>query len=165
MNAQPILVFGAALNADGTPKRALMMRIYAAIAYGKLCVSPLYIVTGGNPQKEITEAEVMKQLLIENGVLEEQIICETQATKTIQSVVLCSALLKKLGFIPKQTRLVVVSNAYHLPRCCWLLFLLGWRTRAVAALGNASRHFYKCWNWRLREIPAIVWNSFGILFN
>ncbi|MDI2112968.1 YdcF family protein [Commensalibacter nepenthis] len=164
MTQQPILVFGAALNADGIPKRALIMRIEAAIAYGKHCASPLYIVTGGNPQKGMTEAEVMKRLLIEYGVSEKHIICETQAKKTIQSVVLCSALLKKLGFTQKQTRLVVVSSAYHLPRCCWLLILSGWRTRSVAASGNASRNFYKCWSWRLREIPAIVWNSFRILF-
>lgn len=163
MNRQPILVFGAALKADGTPQNVLIARVKAAVAYGNSSLSSLYIVTGGNPKQGITEAEMMKRLLIQSGVNEDQIICEDKAAKTIESVILCSALLIKLGFSQKKTRIVVVSNEYHLPRCCWLLYLSGWRTRSVAALGNASRNFYKCWSWRLREIPAIVWNSFRIL--
>lgn len=163
MNRQPILVFGAALKADGTPQKVLIARIKAAVAHGNSCVSCLYIVTGGNPKQGITEAEMMKQLLMQNGVYEDQIICEDKATKTIESVILCSALLKKMGFLQKKTRVVVVSNAYHLPRCCWLLYLSGWRTHSVAALGSASRNFCKRWSWRLREIPAIIWNSFRIL--
>lgn len=163
MNRQPILVFGAALKMDGSPQKVLIERIKAAFTYGKTCVSPLYIVTGGNPKQGISEAEMMKLLLMQQGVCKDQIICEDKATKTIESVVLCSALLKKLGFLQKQNPIVVVSNAYHLPRCCWLFFLSGWHPRAIAASGNASRNFYKCWSWRLREIPAIVWNSFSIL--
>lgn len=163
MNSQPILVFGASLKTDGSPQRVLIERVKAAAAYGKQCGSPLYIVTGGNPRQSLTEAKVMKQLLLQNGIHEDQIICEDQAQNTIQSVVLCAALLKKLGFVPKQTQIIVVSNRYHLPRCCWLLWLSGWRTVAVAASGKASRNFYKCWRWRLREIPAIIWNSFCIL--
>lgn len=163
MSSQPIVIFGAALKEDGTPQRALIDRIKAAVVYGNLCTSPLYIVTGGNPIQGITEAEMMKQLLLRNAVYEDQIICEDQACNTIQSVILCSALLKKLGFLPKKLQIVVVSNSYHLPRCRWLLWLSGWRTLAVAASGKASRNFYKCWCWRLREIPAIIWNSFCIL--
>lgn len=162
MIKQPILVFGAALKADGLPHRVLIERVNAAVNYGETCVSPLYIVTGGNPKKGITEADVMRQLLMQKGVLDNQIICEDQAVNTSQSVLLCCELLQKLRFSKQQT-IVVVSNAYHLSRCCWLMYISGWRTRRVAALGNASRNFCKCWVWRLREIPAIVWDSFRIL--
>lgn len=163
MNSQPIVVFGAALKADGSPQRVLVERIKAAVAYGSRCSSPLYLVTGGNPKQGITEAEIMKRLLLQNAVHENQIICEDQAQNTIQSVVLCNKLLSKLRYLPKNTQIAIVSNAYHLPRCRWLLWLLGWRTLAVATSGKASRNFYKCWHWRLREIPAIIWNSFCIL--
>lgn len=162
MSQQPILIFGAALKFDGTPHRVLVARVDAAINYGKFCHSPLYIVTGGNPKQGITEAEVMKQLLLQKGVLESQIVCEDQAVNTSQSVLLCCELLHKLGFF-KQQPIVVVSNAYHLSRCCWLMYISGLRTYRVAALGNASRDFCKCWIWRLREIPAIIWDSFRIL--
>lgn len=162
---QPIIVFGASLKQDGTPHLVLIARIQAAIAYGKKCADPLYIVTGGRPRAGLSEAAVMKQLLIKAGVFKDQIICEDQATNTIQSIILCNTLLKELGFIKKQYPITLVSSAYHYPRCWWLMFLSGWRTSlAPAPLIAASRSLFKCWKRRLREIPAIIWDTYRFFF-
>lgn len=162
---QPILVFGAALKKNGHPRPVLIARVKAAITYAeRYHLSAVYIVTGGKPQEGISEAQVMRQLLLQEGISDQHIICEDQASNTIQSVRLCTALLKKWAFDSKQQAIVIVSSAYHYPRCRWLMFLAGWHTiTAPAPLRDASRSFWRCWYWRLREIPAIIWDSFRFL--
>ncbi|MDI2091020.1 YdcF family protein [Commensalibacter oyaizuii] len=161
---QPIVIFGAALKKDATPHCALIARIQAATQYGMRYKDPLYIVTGGNPKAGLTEAAAMKTLLLQAGIHQDRIICEDQAKNTVESVILSSILLKQLNFVQKQNSVTLVSSPYHLPRCGWLMFLSGWRVCLVGSVGKASRSFIKCWYWRLREIPAIICDSFRLFF-
>lgn len=157
----PILIFGAALQPDGSPRRVLISRLQAAIAFGKQFSCPIFIPTGGNPCSGNTEATVMKSYLLQAGIAPQQIICEDQARNTIESVRYCSVILKQLKYQPKKQIITVISSAYHGPRCWWLMHLAGWRVHlAPAPTISASRSFFKRWKWRLREIPAIIWDSF-----
>ncbi|OUJ13460.1 YdcF family protein [Acetobacter okinawensis] len=136
-NPEPVIIFGAALRPDGQPTPALHARIHSALAYGaKRQVT--YIVTGGVPQSGLTEAAVMARLLHSAGVPEWQIVAENSATDTFDSIVLCSAILKRLG-IARNTPVAMVTSPYHVPRCFLLLRLAGWRAHVIPFIQHTQR--------------------------
>ncbi|CAK7192068.1 hypothetical protein COMNV_00251 [Commensalibacter sp. Nvir] len=162
---QPILIFGASLKNNGSPPAALLNRVEAAYRYGVKCAFPLYVVSGGNAQCGRTEAMVMEKLLLEKNVKASQILREDQAKNTLDSVLYCSEILEKQHFYKENTTLVLVTSAYHILRCSCLMRLKGWTVRPVRARGQASRNFRKRWYWRLREIPALLWDSLRLTLN
>nr|WP_298794887.1 YdcF family protein [uncultured Acetobacter sp.] len=125
----PIIIFGAALRADGTPSPALQHRVQAAVLFGKQQRAHLYLATGGVPQNGLTEAAVMRRLLLENGVSAEAILEDHVATDTFDSVINCTKILKEQGL--EGHTLALTSSPYHLPRCLLLMRLAGWQVQAV----------------------------------
>lgn len=125
----PIIIFGAALRPDGTPSPALLHRVLAAVQFGARQNAPLYLVTGGVPRHGLTEASVMRRLLLEAGISPEAILEDHAATDTFDSVVNCTKILKEQGF--DGHNLALTTSTYHLPRCLLLMRLAGWRVRAV----------------------------------
>ncbi|PCD80711.1 hypothetical protein CO710_00570 [Acetobacter orleanensis] len=129
MDAIPIIIFGAALRADGAPSPALQHRVQAALRFGANQAQPLYLVTGGVPRKGVTEAAVMRGLLLDNGVPAETILADHAATDTFDSVVNCTKILEQQGLGDR--RVALATSRYHLPRCLLLMHLAGWHVHAV----------------------------------
>lgn len=150
MTPPVVVIFGAAVRADGSPSGALRDRVAAAFRLGET-IGATYMPTGGIGRHGPAEAEVMAALLQDRGVAPGRIRLEPTGRNTIGSVRACAALLP--GF---QGRVYAASNAYHLPRCVVLLRLAGLRAfpcpppRRPAAGSHRRR-----WWWRLREVPAL----------
>lgn len=125
----PIIIFGAALRADGSPSPALQHRVQAALRFGAHQTRPLYLVTGGVPRTGVTEAAVMRCLLRDAGVSDADILEDHAATDTFDSVVNCTKLLEKQGL--RDCTLALATSTYHLPRCLLLMRLAGWRVQPV----------------------------------
>lgn len=146
-----IIIFGAAVRPDGQPSGALRGRIEAALETGRGLVDPLYMPTGGQGRFGRPEADVMADVLIDNGVAPEAIERERTATNTMRSALACAQLLGG-----SRAPTYVATSAYHMPRCLLLLRLAGVRARSgCVPPGPASRSWRKRWLWRLREVPAI----------
>ena len=80
------------------------------------------IPSGGDPAMTgVTEAEVMRGLLIQMGIHAEKIVMETQSKTTIQNAVNVLTLINSGEGNPggNKTRLTVVTSAYHLPFTVW----------------------------------------------
>ncbi|QNT77628.1 YdcF family protein [Entomobacter blattae] len=60
---------------------------------------------------------------------------------------------KKTGY-----RVVLVSSAYHIIRCWVLMRLLGWKCVGVWPNVPAAPRKLRRWYWRLREIPALLYD-------
>ncbi len=146
-----IIIFGAAVRADGQPSGALLDRVRAAYRLGERLPSAVYMPTGGVGRYGPAEADVMAALLRDRGVAADRIRTEPTGTNTLSSVRACAALLRgHAGLV------YAASSAYHLPRCVLLLRLAGLRARACPPTwGVASASVRKRWYWRLREVPAI----------
>ena len=70
-----IIIFGAAVNPDGKPSGALKRRIDSALKMAKLLANPKFIVTGGiGKNKPLSEAQVMKELLMDSHISNEKIM-------------------------------------------------------------------------------------------
>ena len=161
-----IIVFGAGLRADGTPSATLRRRLDAALAFGGSLPDAIYMPTGGVGERQRaaggpSEARAMARALQAAGIAPERIVPEETAGDTLDSVLACRALLRRLGH---RGAVHAATSAYHLPRCLLLLRLAGVAARAVppprmpAASGRCRR-----WYWRLREVPALPWDAWLML--
>jgi len=148
-----IIIFGAAVRPDGTPSRALRLRVDAALRCAARLSQPLFVPTGGVGRHGPAEATVMTALLQAAGVPEAAILPETTGDDTLSSVRACAALLKGRGF---RGRVYAATSAYHLARCVALLRIAGLPARPCPRpLVPAARGCGARWYWRLREAAAL----------
>ena len=114
---------GSAVSEDGTPGKAMRRRVKAALELRHQFRDILFIPTGGIfPDRPCTEAAAMKDLLIEAGVANENIVLEGESKNTLQNCIYTAAIIKKL---PSPKAIVVCSDNYHIPRSRILLHLIG----------------------------------------
>lgn len=151
-----IVIFGAAVRADGQPSATLRRRVQAALDFGRQRPGTLYVPTGGVGRHGPAEALVMRDLLLDAGVAPDRVLAEQTGTDTLSSARACTRLLRQSGFAG---RVYAASSAYHLPRCVALLRLAGLDAHPCPPPpGPASRRFCKRWYWRLREVPALPYD-------
>jgi uncharacterized SAM-binding protein YcdF (DUF218 family) len=107
------IVLGAQWKENG-PSYALKKRLDAAVEYLNDNQGTLVIVSGGQGANEpISEAEGMKQYLIDAGIEEERIILEDTSTDTNENILNSSSFLDK-----SNDRVVIVTNNFHVFRAC-----------------------------------------------
>ncbi|APX23555.1 hypothetical protein GCM10011326_37210 [Salipiger profundus] len=146
------LVLGAAVWPGGRPSPTLRRRALKAAALWHEGQVRAIIGCGGVGRHPPSEAEVIRALCLEAGVPAERLLCEPQSTTTEENIRFALPLLARLC----SRRVVLVSDAYHLPRA-WLVA----RRSGLAATGaapplagaKASAQIRAA----LREVPAFVW--------
>eukprot|EP00928_Gymnodinium_smaydae_P054213 TRINITY_DN38029_c0_g1_i1.p1 TRINITY_DN38029_c0_g1~~TRINITY_DN38029_c0_g1_i1.p1 ORF type:complete len:261 (+),score=31.11 TRINITY_DN38029_c0_g1_i1:71-853(+) len=115
-DATAVLVLGQSLNPDRSASDALIKRVGFARDLHTTSGGPL-IVSGGDPAAVgITEAEVMRDLLLQSGVPQDSIFLEPGASNTVQNVIYACPILHTL----KAQRLVLVTSDFHMPRSAYI---------------------------------------------
>ena len=110
--ADRAIVLGLALE-NGEPAPDLLQRLDTGKAYLDHYPNARLILTGGNADASgRTEAAVMRDILIEQGVPEEKLILEDQAATTKENVAYLAAME---GFSP-DAPVVMISSDYHMDR-------------------------------------------------
>lgn len=106
-----IIVLGAQVHEDG-PSLVLQYRLDKAAAYLSENPETLCIVSGGQGSNEpFSEAEGMKNYLLEKGIAEERILMEDRSMNTSQNIRYSRELL------PEGTKAVgIVTNNFHVLR-------------------------------------------------
>jgi uncharacterized SAM-binding protein YcdF (DUF218 family) len=152
-----ILIFGAAVRPGGMPSTTLRRRVEAAIACARGHPEARFIPTGAVGRHGPSEASVMARLLRESGVQNDRILLEETGTDTLSSVRAIARLLRESG---PRGRVLVATSPYHQPRCLVLLCLFGIAARPCPfPPGPSSASFWMRWYWRLREVPALPYDS------
>ncbi|MBF6359882.1 YdcF family protein [Nocardia farcinica] len=107
-----IVVLGYGLLPDGSLRPELVNRLTAA--WIQAIASPFspVVVTGGNPQNGITEAEAMRNWLVGRGLPAARIHVENRAGSTVQNALFSTRLLRDLG----ASSAVVVTSPNHIRR-------------------------------------------------
>jgi len=153
---------GAAVRDNGQPSGALNRRIRSALEIAKNQTDVWFLVTGGIGKNNFSEAEVMKETLLRHKVLPEKIIVDDQSKDTLDSVVICSRILK--DHLPTFQSVVVCSDIYHVPRSRWLFYLRGIKTqRTKVQSGLPANGLIKWMYYYIRELAAIVYDTILIL--
>ena len=113
---------GKALDPGGAASEELVDRCSTAARLMGEVEGALVIPTGWDPVGAgISEAEVMRGLMMEMGIQLEKIVLETEAQSTVQNAVYVLKIIQeKMEAEQTKTRLFIVTSAYHLPYTAWL---------------------------------------------
>ena len=116
-----LVVLGFQLLPDGEMAPELLGRCQVALSCARKYPNALIAVTGGGTAAKdhrITEAGVMADWLIEQGIAPERIIREDASMTTGQNATNTCAILTKQ--VPQVHALAIISSDYHLPLGCLL---------------------------------------------
>ena len=155
--ASIVVVFGAAVRADGSPSGTLARRVGAAYLFGRQRTDVQYLVSGAIGASSYPEWQVMRHLLLEAGVPAERIMVERDGTDTLRQVRNCAAILRRLSVTDG---VWISTSRYHQARC-WLLFrLMGFKTGIVPALPDRPElPIGKLLYFWAREIAALPYDA------
>jgi uncharacterized SAM-binding protein YcdF (DUF218 family) len=148
-----IVVLGAAVWPGGQPSPALQRRTLHAVDLWQRGYAAYLLVTGGVGQYPPAEAAVMQHLAVAHGVPSRHILCEDQATSTFASALWCCDMLRQRGW----SRVLVVTDRYHLPRALLAFWICGLHAAGSAAPGKPARRLWRRWYCYLREGLALPW--------
>lgn len=146
--APTALVLGAGLRRDGTPDRFLSARLdVGRDLYARGVVADL-LVSGDGRSPAHDETAAMRDYLVAHGVPAAAIRCDPLGVDTYQS---CARAVSVFGV----RRLLLVSQAYHLPRAVALARAVG---LDAVGVGDVSRRRSRrtWWTGWAREWPANV---------
>ena len=131
-----ILILGCKLAPDNQPKEELVQRVECAVEHWKQTNAPLIMPCGGiTPGLTRTEADVMRDLLIERGVPAEIIHLEDRSRTTIENV------RNAVKLVGEGKVAALVTSDYHVPRAVEDCIRAGFDTYGVGAVLPDTEYF------------------------
>ncbi|HWI86830.1 MAG TPA: YdcF family protein [Sphingomonas sp.] len=145
-----VVIFGAAVGADGRPSGSLERRVAGALAWWHAHRDVHFLPTGGIGRHGPAEAAVMRDMLIAAGVAPARITLEDKARDTLESVRLCDRILRARG---DAGAIICCTSPYHQLRCTLLFRMLGY-TVIVPPMPSdrAALPAAKYWRFRGKEL-------------
>lgn len=114
IEADYIFVLGAQVMPDKRPSATLASRLNRTEIYLKEYPKAKAVLCGGKGDNEpISEAEAMKQYLLNRGISEDRLILESKSRNTIQNIENAKKLLDDTG---KNYTTIVISSDFHCAR-------------------------------------------------
>lgn len=110
--ADAIVVFGAAVYADGTLSDALADRVRTAVDLYHENLADYLVFSGGPGHGRVDEPTAMARYASERGVPRRAILLDPVGVNTDATIANCRALFARHGI----KRAIAVSHFYHLPR-------------------------------------------------
>ena len=137
-NYDSIIVLGAQVQPSGEPSVQLRWRLDRAreVYDHSPCV---IVVTGGQGDNEpAPEGDVMRAVLISEGLPEQHVISDPESVNTQQNLDNAWAILSELGL----SRPVVVTSDYHLPRAMQMMRDMGLEAQGAGSLCKPGINFW-----------------------
>jgi SanA protein len=142
------LVLGAGLWRDGSPTPVLYDRVATAVDLYKAGTVKKILMSGDNRFAWHNEPEAMRQLAVQLGVPNEDIVLDYAGRRTYDS---CYRAREIFGV----EQLTVVTQRFHINRAVYLCDALGVEAVGVVADRRVYRAPQRQW-WLLRETAALV---------
>lgn len=111
-----IIILGYALHSDGSMDEKLIARLKQGLSLYQLNTTATIVVSGGVAQCGVTEAYVMREWLMSNGVNRQNIILEDKSIDTVSNAINSLAAVQNIAL----KNIVIVSSASHLRRATTL---------------------------------------------
>ncbi len=147
-----LIVLGAAVYGD-QPSLTLIRRMEGARDYLLAYPDSVAIVSGGmGPGETVTEAQAMHDWLRAQGIPEERILMEPEATSTQENLSFSFDIIRSRGDEP-DGNVAVVSSAYHLYRAKLMARNMGVDAAGVAAPWG---YFFVMLNYFIREAFGVT---------
>ncbi|MFA4083291.1 YdcF family protein [Mycobacteroides salmoniphilum] len=107
-----VVILGYGLKPDGSMRDKLYQRVATGRAIANMFPNSFIIVTGGNPQNGVSEAEQMRNMLVGLGYPSDRIVVEPRANSTVQNAQFSVPLAKQAG----ASGIILVTNSTHQQR-------------------------------------------------
>ncbi|GBG15420.1 uncharacterized protein NMK_3027 [Novimethylophilus kurashikiensis] len=140
--ADAIIVPGNTVNQDGTLSDRLKGRLDAALEVFQAGRCKLIFVSGAVGAEGVDEAQAMRGYLIDRGVPAIAIIQDSRGFNTVDTAANAAIALHDRGY----TRVLAVSQFFHIPRLQWLL-----KAQGLNVVGHAHARYYE-----LRDLYAVL---------
>lgn len=152
--ADAIVVLGAAVWEGARPSPSLRRRVAHAAGLFQSGAAPLIIGSGGLGRFPPSEADMIGRLLAEAGVPGDAFLAEDRSRTTLENVLFSARLMRERGL----SRVLVVSDRYHLPRAVMCFRALGFDAAGSGpGRGTSGTPLRKWIYYHLREIAALPW--------
>jgi vancomycin permeability regulator SanA len=134
--ADVAVVLGSKVHRDGTPSSGLQRRLERARElYLKGAVKAIF-VSGGRGSEGFEEADVMRNILIQNGVPAGAILVDRAGNNTRLTAIHTREMMQARGW----QSAVVISQYYHVPRATLAL-----RQQGVPHVSGAAAEYRFTW--------------------
>ena len=144
-----IIVLGAQVKADGSPSIHLRLRLDKAAEMYWANPCPMVLCGGQGGDEPEPEGDVMRALLIADGLPEAHLYAETTSVDTKENISHAWEILRELGC----ERPLLVTSDYHLPRALAIAEDVGLEPQGAGSLAeNRINHWLK---YHMRE--ALSW--------
>lgn len=144
-HAQAVMVLGALVSED-MPSAVLADRLDTALSLYHEGKADKLLLTGDHGRKDYDEVNVMRQFVLRKGARPEDVFMDHAGFTTYNSMV-------RARDVFQVRRMIVVTQAFHLPRALWMARRLGIEVQGVAA---DRRRYADHWANDLRECGARV---------
>ena len=128
------LILGAGITADKRPSMVLQRRIDVGVDLYRAGRVRKLIMSGDNSDALYDEVTVMKNAAIKSGIPPDDVLLDYAGFRTLDS---CVRLRKVFG----QTKAIVVSQGFHLPRSIHLCRWVGIEVVGVEAVDDRGRSY------------------------
>ena len=149
-----VVILGAMVY-DSGPSQVLRLRMETGLSWLRDHPDGVAVVCGGQGSDEpASEARTMADFLTASGVPPDRILLEDRSRNTWENLRNSAALLTERGYDLSETRVVVVSNGFHLARVRLLARRCGLRIGTLAApMPKIWTNTVYCYG---REVLALV---------
>ena len=114
--ADAVLILGAMVY-DSGPSEILQLRMETGLLWLRDHPNGIAVVCGGQGSNEpVSEAKTMADFLIGSGVPPDRVLLEDRSDNTYENLRNSAKLLTEHGYNLSETRVIVVSNGFHLAR-------------------------------------------------
>ncbi|MBG9981425.1 YdcF family protein [Facklamia sp. DSM 111018] len=148
----PIMVLGAGVIENKYPSQILAQRLACAVELNQVLKENPLIMSGDHRESNYNEVAVMKEYLLERKIEGDQIYLDHAGYSTYDSLFR----LKKNNEVDK---VIIVTQAYHLPRALMIARRLGIEAVGVAAKETSTTR----WQRESREFLARI-KDFGVSY-
>ncbi len=147
-----ILVLGAGVWENNQPSPMLKDRLDKGVELFKLQASDRLLMSGDHGTVEYDEVNVMKDVAIEQGIASSSIFMDHAGFSTYDSLYRAKAIFGA-------TKIIIVTQQYHLYRALYIARSLG-----IDAIGVAAEKIPYSYQW-LRDAREILARNKDVLFS
>jgi uncharacterized SAM-binding protein YcdF (DUF218 family) len=144
------VVLGAQVLPDGSPSPALARRVAHAVGLVRAGRVGHLLMSGGPVGHPVPEARMMRDLALRAGLPPDRVHVEEESRNTIGNARLSAPIVSAHGW----KRILVVSDAYHMPRALYIFRRLG--LPAAGSGARPERPRAEWWAAHLREAFALL---------
>lgn len=127
-SSSALVTLGYALNPDGSMHQILIERLQTTLKLAQANPEAIIVVTGGVPHNSKTEAKLMADWLVQNGVERRRVFEDNYAKDTVQNALYSRYILAKKNVVSA----VIISSFSHVRRGQALFEIASWETGPIS---------------------------------